>query len=474
MTWYPLPRSRWTPPAIAGLVLALLVVRWYPDPASDETLTLTIAWQVSQGLGLYRDVFEFHPPGTFYFFGALFRVFGPSYLAAKIAIVLLTAATGFALDVLVRRFTSRGLPRVTVLAGWLLLVWQFPAIGYHSLAHLASIWVALFLVLASVERRTGWALACGLATAAAGWYMQPYGVVLAAVGVGSMLATRQLRLAFAYVAALAIALLPLLAWPLPLLWQHLVRFPLTYYAPANLSQGSPAGLFVLVAVVLMVGAAAVFSRRVPSGFWPLWFMSLVLPLTVWPHSQVGYLASVAWPLLLLLVVTPPGGGAMREQISAIVGQSLRFVAVVGGIAAAVVSVGFFSVRWPLHDEFGLRVPFWDDLGTAVQARTRTNEPIFAVPYLPAIYFFAQRPNATRHNSLQTAFHPPYVLDEIITDLERTKPRVVIREYASWLARLGQYDEGNRVDAYLDMHYRFSEELTQFAPRRIQLWERRVP
>lgn len=60
----------------------------------------------------------------------------------------------------------------------------------------------------------------------------------------------------------------------------------------------------------------------------------------------------------------------------------------------------------------------------------------------------------------------------LSPLERTRPRLVVREYDSWLARLGQYRQGNRVDVYLDEHYQFVEEWRQFAPRRIQLWERR--
>lgn len=414
-------RVWWWGPLVAAIIL---VLRWYVDPKADESLTLTAAWQVSQGLVLYRDFFEFHPPGTFYLFGALFALVGPWYAAAKILLAALTLATAVVLDHVVRLFTRRVWHRLAVQLTWIIGWWQIAPLSYQTMGHLASIWAAYPLVRAwqSHRRRqtgNGWFAIAGLATAAVAWFMQPHGAVLAVIGGGMAVATRRWQPLFAYAGTLVAGLFPLLWWPLPTLWHFLVVFPLTYYTPANLAYGGPGGLVFLITFVVLTGATAMVSQRVLVGFGPLWWIAVLLPLSVWPHSQIGYLTAVAWPLPVLLVALPraPRASAATsawQRGAAIAWRGLQIMTGTGVVALAVLSVSLSIALLPARDPLGLRVPFWDDLGAAVRARVTRGEPFFAMPYLPAVYFFAERPNATRHNSLQTAFHPAYFQDEIIT------------------------------------------------------------
>ncbi|MDO8559838.1 MAG: hypothetical protein Q7S23_02250 [bacterium] len=472
--------------AWVGFGSALFIVRWYLNP-DDDGFTLTAAWQVSNGLLPYRDFFEFHPPGAFYLFGGLFRAVGPSYEAARLLLFAVSLPGAYAFNRLSALFAERSWQRAAVLASWLMLVWQFSAISYHAVAHLASVGAILALVLAwrhhagtpaPLPRQIvrDFALA-GLTAGATGMVLQTAGVLISLAGVVTAVATRQVRALAAYAIGAGVMLLPLIFWPPAMLWRQLVAIPLARYPGANLSYDHPTWLIGAMVVTAAIGVLAWFLRVRSAGFWPLWLVALILPLSVWPHSSVGYLASVVWPLPLLLLAVNPSGWRrplsfpLRHWLIA-AWQAALGIWGTAMLALAVLSVGAFAFRFPYHDPLALRVPFWEDLAALVRQRTAPGEPIFALPHLTALYFYAQRPNATRHNSLQTEFHPAEFQNEIIADLERSQPRLVVREAGGRLARIGQYREGNIVDRYLDARYRLVDELQQFAPRRIQLWERR--
>jgi hypothetical protein len=100
--------------------------------------------------------------------------------------------------------------------------------------------------------------------------------------------------------------------------------------------------------------------------------------------------------------------------------------------------------------------------------TKPGDPIFDFSNQPAFYFFADRPNPTRFYQVPIA-SPPEFQAEVITALERTKPRIVIRTSPE------NYDEfddipnamrAQAIAAYLDDCYRFYR-----SRRGVELWIR---
>lgn len=100
--------------------------------------------------------------------------------------------------------------------------------------------------------------------------------------------------------------------------------------------------------------------------------------------------------------------------------------------------------------------------------TKKNEPIFDFSNQPAFYFFANRPNPTRFYQVPIASPPEYQA-EVIRDLERAKPKVVIRTAPEGFDEFDGIPNALRaqaIAAYLDDCYHFYKSL-----RGVELWTR---
>jgi hypothetical protein len=109
-----------------------------------------------------------------------------------------------------------------------------------------------------------------------------------------------------------------------------------------------------------------------------------------------------------------------------------------------------------------------DVTARVSELTRPGEPIFDFSNQPAFYFFTDRPNPTRFYQVPI-LSPRAFQAETIRELERSKPRVVIRRSPE---RFDQFDgvtndlRAQAVSAYIDDMYRFHT-----AVRGVELWTR---
>jgi hypothetical protein len=69
----------------------------------DEGDTLSVGWMLSQGSILYRDVFSHHFPFPYYWVAGIVRIFGNSFEAVRISVMLLQIGL-FAVCMLLTRF----------------------------------------------------------------------------------------------------------------------------------------------------------------------------------------------------------------------------------------------------------------------------------------------------------------------------------------------------------------------------------
>ena len=101
---------------------------------------------------------------------------------------------------------------------------------------------------------------------------------------------------------------------------------------------------------------------------------------------------------------------------------------------------------------------------------RRNDPIFDFSNQPAFYFFADRPNPTRFYQVPIA-SPRVYEEEVITALQATRPRVVIRTSPESFDEFDGISNTLRAPAiasYLDDTYRFDRVI-----RGVELWTRRT-
>lgn len=460
---------------VAAVALALVVTQWYPNPDVDEGVTMATAMRVANGDHLYADVFEFYPPGSFALVAVIFSVFGVSYLAAKVATVLLTLATAWALDRIAVRFCPSGWHRLAVPALWVAMLPLVPLVNHNHYAQLASIWAVWALLEAYDRRRLDWWVAAGVLAGVTGLMLQTRGAAVVMVGVAALVAARRLRPTLAYAAGLLAGLLPLLAWPLPVLWQHLVAFPARHYLAPNFL--SPRLLLLALALLAAIGAAAIVVHPRGRGYGVLWLAAVLLVASVGVRADPIHLAAVAWPLPVLYL-------ALLDPLSRWSHGAWRVLARGGaayvGVLAVAVLLGYvtaFTGLWwaitppmPWSVRLALRDPFLETIAAAVDRHSPRGAPIFATPYLPMLYVAAQRPNVSRFSVLLSQLHPPEFFAETAERLRVRRPSVVVRQLQSFAVRHGFHRDGGVVDAEIDAHYRVAEAWPQIGLE-VLVWTR---
>jgi hypothetical protein len=110
-----------------------------------------------------------------------------------------------------------------------------------------------------------------------------------------------------------------------------------------------------------------------------------------------------------------------------------------------------------------------DVVANVQELTKKNDPVFDFSNQPAFYFFTDRPNPTRFYQVPV-LSPPEFQAETIRDLERAKPKVILRRSPELFDMFDGVTNDLRaqaVSAYLDDMYVFHRSV-----RGVELWTRR--
>lgn len=490
---------------------------------NDEGLMLQAASRIADGQVPYGDFWWFYPPGQPYLLGALEWLLGPSLLWWRIVRVLCDAGVAALVVVLARRGGAG--PGPAVAAGLVAAL----AMAYPSGPHpFPPTLVFALLALVVFPRRP---VAAGvLAGACAAWRIEFGGYlvlgVLLAYAVRPVPVRERVAAAARFVAGGVVAGLLLfgpvvVAAGLGPSWELLVRyplldfaeyqslpFPLSYDGPLNTSSiggflsDSAENLleFYLPLVLLLTLAGAVLALATTAGRdrWPR------LATVVFAGGMVTYLLARTdsfHTAPLAVAVSVLVAWAVADVRAGVPARPRRLLATAGAVVAAAglayAAVEGLDRRWlelradrePLHLDRadGVRVR----AGTAaplertvrrIRARVPAGRPIYVVTRRadlvtsghPLLYFLAGRPNPTRYDiQAPGVVTSAPVQREIVVDLRRTRPRVVVRYDAAITAapepnRAGESTGVRIVDRYLARTYRRTARYGPFVilePRR---------
>lgn len=144
-----------------GCFAYLCIFLRYTSLEPDEGIVLQGAERILAGQIPYRDFFSFYTPGSFYLLAGIFRVFGDSFLAARLSLAMVGALCSVVTYLLAKRVCSRGVSMfVAVLAttagtGFRFLVLHNP---YSTLGCCVFLYAAVRFL---ESQRWGWVFATG-------------------------------------------------------------------------------------------------------------------------------------------------------------------------------------------------------------------------------------------------------------------------------------------------------------------------
>ena len=501
--WSVTTAQRWFPVALLFVGAALLSGITMLDgiQPNDEGLMLQAASRIADGQVPYGDFWWFYPPGQPYLLAGLWELLGPSLLWWRVLRVLCDAGVA----VLVWTLALRGgaSPRVA-LGAWLVaaLAMAYPT-GPHpfpptlvmalgalvllerrpapagALAGLAAVWrleFAAYLWLGAL-------LAYGLRPG--GWRRPALTFTGAALGVAALL-----YLPVVAAAGLGDSVDLLVRYPLEDFSDYQsLPFPIDYDGPLN--TGSIGGFFgdsaeplllfylPLVLVVGLVGSLAALGLRFERERW--W----ELAAAVFAVGTAHYLFTrpdVFHTAPLAVMVAVLGAWAIGS-IGLPARRRLGLAAAgLAGLALVYAAVEGLDRRWlelragherlalAVADGVRVRAGRADSLEHAVAAvreRVRPGDPIYVATRRsdlvtsgdPLFYVLAGRPNPTRYDiQAPGVITSAPVQREIVRDLERTRPRALVRFTSAVTTepepnRAGESSGVSVLDDYIERAYR---------------------
>lgn len=472
---------------------------------NDEGLMLQAVARIAGGQVPYEEFWWYYPPGQPYLLAGLWEAFGPSLLAWRIVRVATDAAVAVLAYELARRRAGPGL----ALLAWL---GAAGAMAFPTGPHPFPIALALALgALLASERRP--ATAGVLVGLCAVWRLEFAAYALAGIALAYLLRPKGrrallVRLLAGTAATAAVLYAPVVAAAgIGDAWEMLVRypvfdfadyqtlpFPFDYDGPLNTS--SPWGfisdsaeniLHFYLPLALMVGlgggllAAALRLRRA-TGLRLRRRDGLPVALAVFALGMASYLLvrpDIFHTAPLAVVVCVLAAWALAAAPRGRLALAAAAVAAIGLVWAVGEGVDR-RVRGLEEDTLALDLPVADGVGTrperarpleravkVVRERVPPGEPIYVATRRsdlvtsghPLFYVLAERPNPTRYDiQAPGVVTSEPVQREIVRDLERTRPRVVVRFDAPLTAlpepnRAGRSTGVRIVDRYLSRAYR---------------------
>ena len=405
----------------------------YVEWLGDEGVLLHGATRILGGEVLYRDFFEFLPPGGFLIVASWMKLFGVGFASVRVLAVCVVAAIA-ALVYATARLASGSRPLAALLAiAWAVFSQgDWTGVHHHWLTTGASMASAagLFLALDGAPRR-GAAFTAGLFAGTAAMITQTRGALLCVAVVAVLLTLpgdrSRLASAIAGEALVPAAMIIYLAarGTLSSAFDDVIRFPARHHAwiqPVPFGSWVSSQTWALVALFpvtfVLAGATLALARGArlrESRFDAALALAVVGLLGIYPRGDATHIAftvALACPLFALAVTDLLGHLGRRGRLAV---GALLIGLCLPGVRGALEVVTVASRSRPVPTARGLVVPgrglSADDFAgdfTALVAqldRTPPGDAFFFYPFCPMLPYLTGRRHVAAIDVMTPAYTP---------------------------------------------------------------------
>ncbi len=432
-------------------------------PVGDEGTLIYDAVRVTQGQVPYRDFFEVMGPGTFYWAALFFKLFGITWLATRIALMVTSIASAFLIFFLTRRLRTRfdTLPAIFLLA--VLFGHAWPSISHHGDSNLLALLSFAAFVVWIDKRWPALLVATGSLAALTTCVLQPKGILLFLAFLMLLVVLCRKEMGFAsYVALLVTGYIAIIACVLLFFWTAgglhdyvYANFvwPLTRYSDVNsVPYGlgidefywkswiqsfsaaiSPAVAYIVAGILiipfLIVAALPVILPTIalcnrPRAFsrelLPYWIAGWALWLSEIHRKDITHLVYGS-PLLIILLI------CLLSQLRRPFAWTAIKVTAVSAIALAAFNVCLtLTAHVKTETARGeLQMFKKDPILGFLNTHVKPGDELFVYTYSPIYYFLSGANNPTRYSILMYQINTNAQFLEATHSLEASTVRYVI-------------------------------------------------
>lgn len=461
----------------------------------DEGTFLYEAVRIVHGQVFARDFFEVIGPGTFYWVAIFFKLFGATFLAARICLFVTSLSTGLLMYFLSRRVCRRYyiLPCIVLAGTSFGALW--PAVSHHSASNCFALLSVACIVLWQERRRDSLLFVAGALAGVTTCFLQPKGMLLLAALLLWLCIQRQRRAAPLSALSLVcggfcsvIGVIAVYFWSRDALWdlayanfvwpsghyssvnvvpyaKDLIRYYWGRYAIAGSGTSWTAAmaavlmtplLFVaaIPALLPILGARLKWSIIRPEIVlyllcgWALWLSEL-------HRKDIAHLVFGS-PLLIILCVH-----YLAEYRGRVADCALKFLTV-SAVCLAAFNLALILLAHPMATRVGSVAVFESDpVLTFLDEQVAPGEKMFSYPASPMYYFLSNTTNPTPYSFLLYGYNSPSQFRDAIRILEHDKVKYVLWD-TSFLAKDAPFIFPNMksrppieliMEPYLESHYR---------------------
>ena len=465
---------------------------------SDEGTLVEGAVRILHGQVFARDFFEVMGPGTFYLLAGFFKLFGTTFLVARIWLFVTSLGTGLSMYFLSRRVCGRYqiLPPLLLVSVYFSTMW--PMVNHHVDSNFFALLSVVCIVLWQEKRKNSLLVGAGVLAGVTTCILQPKGMLLLlALFVWIWIQQRRRSGLLSSLCMVAGGYCSIVGLTLLYFWSHGALWDLIYmnfvwpsqnygtvntipYATGILQFWThwaipihgvrwltPLGV-VLITPFLLVAAlpALVPVLGIPHGKDNLrpeillyWLCGWALWLSEFHRRDIAHLTAGS-PLLIILCVH-----FLVEYRGKIADWLLQFLAISAGALAAV-NLFIVLCAQSVPTRVGPVGMFKSDQALAfLDSHAAAGSEIFAYPTCPMYYFLSATTNPTRYSLLLYNYNTPSQFQDAIRVLDRHKVKYVIwdttvetKAAPYFSAAMYRPAGGLLMEPYLESHYRLVKEV----------------
>jgi hypothetical protein len=501
-------RTASTPPAAQGFVqyaTFALCATLYVLPflrivytRTDEGTLVDGAVRILHGQVFARDFFEVMGPGTLYILAAMFKLFGATFLVARVWLFVTSLGTFLAMYFLSRRVCPRYrlLPPVLLVGVYFSTLW--PMVNHHVDSNFFALLSVVCIVLWQDVRKRGLLFAAGVLSGVTTCILQPKGMLLLLAILVWLLVQQRRRSAWrSSIALVATGYVSVVGGTLLYFWSRGALWDLIYmnfvwpshnYGAVNTIPygtgmhqfwshwagpihhawlSTPVAVLLIVPFLLVAALPPlVIVLGIPHGKDSLrpeillyWLCGWAVWLSEIHRLDIAHLTSGS-PLLLILCIHFLVG--YRGKIA---DWFLQLLAIGAG-ALATVNLFIVLSAHTVPSRVGAVGMFKPDPAIAfLEKHAAAGSEIFAYPWCPMYYFLSATTNPTRYSILLYNYNTPSQFQDAIKVLDQHKVKYVIWDTTIETKATPYYSVamhlpagGLLMEPYLEAHYTIVQDV----------------
>jgi hypothetical protein len=416
---------------------------------ADEGIVLTGAWNLLNGQRIYTDWFSYIPPGSFYFVFIVWKIFFPSYLVAKFFSLLAVFASTIGVYKISQLISKNRQSIYNLLApsSFIISTLGWPVINHNCFNLTLIIWSSYLFLKSFTDKGKYWNLFfCGVLLGLASAFLLHKSLLVFLFFNFWLLVNFLLnrdrdeqKKLFIFNATFIFfaSTIFLFATP-PTIYKNLIEYPLLHYGEVN--KVSPYYFIINLILVLASFWYLLPAIRKNKYLKFIFGLQLAIVLSTLQRPDPFHVSMMLFPLISLMPT-------MAESLALAKIKTDRFIFL---LLPVIICVLFIPSLFNIINEPPLYFFYQSPKLKYIKENCLSSRYIYAGPFLPGLYFAAQKLQSTPFSFLITNHQTSEQFIQAKNDLEIKKPLCAVLDYE--MVKKFKYDKNNAVDQYIKDHY----------------------